>query len=253
MLLPALARAKQKAKLAGCQNNFHQIFVACAVYANDYHDYYPIDTTHFATPNELKGEHYTYFVISPDQTTYGANAVIKQGIQSTVFDNLGYLFETHGIGDGKALFCPSFPDSSTLSANSYANPQFMSTGSDSRCRDTMLFNPRVMKAQGLANMYRAFPKTSSVWNGTNSGGSHLFGTDYLGGGPSDFKPDTFAHYPSKAFNCVFTDGSVRFVRSPSTFKLITNEPGAGGPLVTDETAPSAEQYDKIFNWLENED
>ena len=42
LLLPALAAAKRKAKLSQCQNNFHQIGLACNVYANDYNDYYPI-------------------------------------------------------------------------------------------------------------------------------------------------------------------------------------------------------------------
>jgi prepilin-type N-terminal cleavage/methylation domain-containing protein len=42
LLLPALAAAKRKAKLATCQSNFHQISVACNIYANDYNDCYPI-------------------------------------------------------------------------------------------------------------------------------------------------------------------------------------------------------------------
>jgi prepilin-type N-terminal cleavage/methylation domain-containing protein len=44
LLLPALASAKRKAKLATCQSNFHQIYIACSAYANDYSDYYPICT-----------------------------------------------------------------------------------------------------------------------------------------------------------------------------------------------------------------
>jgi prepilin-type N-terminal cleavage/methylation domain-containing protein len=44
LLLPALASAKRKAKLSQCQSNFHQIGVACNVYANDYNDLFPICT-----------------------------------------------------------------------------------------------------------------------------------------------------------------------------------------------------------------
>ena len=44
LLLPALASAKRKAKLATCQSNFHQTYIACSAYANDYSDYYPICT-----------------------------------------------------------------------------------------------------------------------------------------------------------------------------------------------------------------
>lgn len=41
MLLPALARAKEKAQRTICLNNQKQIMLATQVYANDYHDYMP--------------------------------------------------------------------------------------------------------------------------------------------------------------------------------------------------------------------
>ena len=62
LLLPALAAAKRKAKLAQCQSNFHQIMLACNIYANDYGDYFPPDTTHTgaAAFNLINGEHYNH-------------------------------------------------------------------------------------------------------------------------------------------------------------------------------------------------
>src|SRR5215471_6017405 len=39
MLLPALARAKCKAKRTQCLSNKHQITLACAMYNNDWNDY----------------------------------------------------------------------------------------------------------------------------------------------------------------------------------------------------------------------
>jgi prepilin-type N-terminal cleavage/methylation domain-containing protein len=67
LLLPALAAAKRKAKLSQCQSNFHQISVACYVYANDYNDYFPVCTVGGAnstSPNHLGDAHYTYYVTS---------------------------------------------------------------------------------------------------------------------------------------------------------------------------------------------
>src|ERR1035438_3479464 len=65
LLLPALAAAKRKARLAQCTSNFHQIYVSCYIYATDYSDYFPIDNTHGVAGNinEIRGEHYTYFAV----------------------------------------------------------------------------------------------------------------------------------------------------------------------------------------------
>ncbi len=253
LLLPALASAKRRAKLTQCTSNFHQIYTACYLYATDYSDYFPIDTTHGVTGaiNVIGGEHYTYFAVggSVAFTTLKGNTQINAGIQYNVFNNLGYLYETHGIGDARALWCPSFPLTSAQNPLNYSNPQFMSTDAGANTtgpavRDTMLYNPRVRDAAGD----RAFPKTSSIWSENGSGGNALFGTDYLGGGASAFSPATFAHYPSQGFNCIFKDGSVQFVQSIPAFQFISS-----GQLITDESATSHQQYDQLFNWLENND
>ena len=41
MLLPALAKAKEKAKIAQCKSNEHQLSVAVLLYANDNQDKLP--------------------------------------------------------------------------------------------------------------------------------------------------------------------------------------------------------------------
>ncbi len=265
LLLPALAIAKRKAKLASCQSNFHQISVACFTYANDYHDYFPICTVGNANINPPAGDpfhynhlaaaHYTRYIVTGG---YAANTPIRQGVQVTVaagtatqvFDCLGYLYETAMIGDGRALYCPSFPDTSALSIVQYSNPSFMSTdagstvaGSSGPCvRGTMLYNPRIVDPTNGIIM-RRFPKTSSSAPGA------LFGTDYLDdAGVTGFNPDTFAHYPSKGFNVLFCDGSVKFVQSKAAFEFLCT-----GVLKTEETTASNEQYDQLFNWLENGD
>ena len=261
MLLPALARAKQKAKLSQCQSNYHQIGIACYTYASDYRDMYPVDNTHsdasakmWNNINELKGEHYTYFFLTSGNSLINALTPVSPGIQPFVFDNLGHLYETKMIPNALVFFCPSFPDNSTLGANAYANPTFISTeAGDARIRDSVLFNPRTQSAAtyGIGNSsYRAFPKTSSTWTEPGAGGIALLATDYLaqGGGASSFSQQTFPHYPNKSFDCLFMDGSVRFVNSPTTFSNIVYTPGG---LVTAESQQSAVQYDTIFNALEN--
>jgi type II secretory pathway pseudopilin PulG len=137
LLLPALAGAKRRAKLAQCQNNFHQISVACYIYANDYNDYFPICHSGLGNPNygndiTYSGigvpEYSSFVVMNPSGSPPNpANTPVKPGFQNLTFDCLGYLCETKLIGDGKILYCPGFPDSSLFSPGRFSNPSFMST------------------------------------------------------------------------------------------------------------------------------
>jgi prepilin-type N-terminal cleavage/methylation domain-containing protein len=255
LLLPALSAAKRKAKLAQCQSNFHQISVACYVYANDYNDYFPICTVGGGnTPptfNHLSDAHYTYYVAYEGNLPGPANAPVNPGVQvrgsgRQIFDCLGYLYATHGMGNGKALYCPSLPATSLLSDARYSNPSFLSTDGDGIVRGTMLFNPHVVNPNG--NLDRLFQKTSNIIP------SKLFGVDYLAGPNNDlggaatvtaYSPNYFAHYPSPGFDCLFTDGSAQFVQSVLTFNLVSS-----GLLVTAQSNASAQQYDQVYSWLE---
>lgn len=42
MLLPALSKAREKARQASCMNNLKQIYLGLEMYANDYNDFYPL-------------------------------------------------------------------------------------------------------------------------------------------------------------------------------------------------------------------
>lgn len=267
LLLPALASAKRKAKLSQCQSNFHQIAVACNVYANDYNELFPVcvvgnGNANGKGPNQLTGVHYTLYIDAGPANTQVQSGIRAAGTGNSGpgnFDCLGLLYETHGIGDGKALYCPSFPITSMENPIRYSNPAFLSTDTTGEVYGSMLFNPRIQGAWDAAeNVARAYPKTSSTWaedaagiaGAGNGGGSHLFGTDFLGSGTAAFSPDTFAHYPSQGFDCIFTDGSVQFVQSKLAFQAVS-----AGQIPNsdsgDETQANNEIYDQVFNWLEN--
>src|SRR6266436_366485 len=136
LLLPALANAKNKAKLSTCQSNFHQVYVALSLYATDYGDWYPVwldGPTHLK--NEIHQAQYTRYVV---QDGPAINTRVPQGVDSSnkphaggqwEFQNLGFLYDTKLIGDGKVLYCPSFASSpgNVLTMNTYSTPSFMST------------------------------------------------------------------------------------------------------------------------------
>jgi prepilin-type N-terminal cleavage/methylation domain-containing protein len=267
LLLPALASAKRKAQLATCQSNFHQVSIACNIYANSYSDYYPICTTGGANTggkfNNIEFVDYTEYFW---RNGTSANTPIPAPGVSQNYDCLGYLYETKSIGNGKVCWCPSFAPTDKHSPEYYSNPSFISTGPPSSAfsdgsfnvQDNRLYNPRIQGAWDATQNYaRAYQKTSSTWaedtagvaGAGQGGGGHLFATDFMSpadGPTSTYAAGYFAHYPSPGFSVLFTDGSVSFVQSPDAFNMV-----AGGQLPTQETAYSNQQYDKFFNYLEN--
>ena len=275
LLLPALAAAKRKAKLATCQSNFHQVYIACSAYANDYNDYYPVCTVGGANAapkfNFLGFVDYCEYFYTGGLTTPNT-PIPPPGIQTRgMYDCLGYLYETKMIGNGKACFCPGFTYPNVHSADCYSSPVFPSTGDPGInhfssgnyvIQDSTLYNPRIIDANGANTGARAYPKTTSIWsepagqtagyNGAanpGSGGGHLFATDFLAsrdGVASSFSPNCFAHFPAQGFSCAFTDGSVVFVQSLTAYKMV-----ADGALLVQENATGAANYDLFFNYLEN--
>ncbi len=279
LLLPALAAAKRRAKLAGCTSNFHQVYIALTGYANDYNDYYPVCTVggpnrNGATPNHLDFPDYTeYFTRSDnDPMDYKAAYIpLPPPILEPIgcYDCLGILYECKLIGSGACCWCPSFPASNPQALENYSTPQILSTPvkafSDGThpIQDTCLYNPRVDDANtGQTNLLRAYEKNNSLWSeppgqapgwqgvgNPGSGPSHLLMTDFLSAGDSitsTFSPEAFAHYPSQGFNVVFMDGSVQFVEARTAYSMV-----AGGGVTVQETPACNASYDLFFNFLEN--
>ena len=246
MLLPALANAKRKGLRTQCINNMHQIYLGVSIYAGDFNDWYPVWVDLPSHPlNEIKGEHYTRYIVGPQGGPANAHvpSTLTPGFQ---MNNLGLAYVAGQLSNPKVLFCPSFSSASLLSADHYSTPTFMSTGPDGLTRSTVMFNPRIVNASGYGasskNRVRAFQKT------VDARGHKLFAIDYLeasSSGGIDFTPVGFAHYPSKGWDVLFNDGSASFVYSKAAFDMARSP-----SFMTDETQSSAVSYDNIFNALE---
>jgi len=261
LLLPALALAK--AMRTQCVSNMRQIGASSIMYAGDFADWFPV----WQDPgdpgghplNVLNGEFYARYIVGPEAIGPNVHIPANYNIFNTVgtyFQNLGFLYGGNYIADGRILWCPSFVQPSPLAIDAYSTPTFMSTcgasgGNPGLVRSTYLFNPRVADpsnyAGGAASLTRAYQKTK------DAPGHKLFGIDYLGaesttgsGGGMQFSQLGFAHYPSKGWVVLFTDGAAKFIYSPAAFAL------ALAPTfdANDESAESTTDYNSIFDDLE---
>src|ERR1035437_5776522 len=255
MLLPALAAAKNKAKLATCQSNFHQIGLGATMYAGDANDWYPYWYDQASHPiNKINAAQYTRYVV---QTGTAANTRVPKGVPSYnatgtawEFQNLGLVYNQNLIGDGKVLYCPSFANivGGLLTADTYSTPTFMSTdsglsGGVPRVRSSINFNPHADTATNI----RLYQKSSDT--GRPGGGHALFAMDYIGGGnigavvPSGYNRYNFPHYPTKGWDVLFTDGSVKLCKSVTAYNTVT-APGY------DPDGATPTQYEPILQSLE---
>ena len=259
ILLPALSSAKNKAKLATCQNNFHQIYVACSIYATDNLDWYPVwQDTPSHLRNQIHAAQYTRYVVhySP-----GPHLRVPQGIGSIndnnnqsqwEFQNLGFLYNERLIGAGGVLWCPSFATltGNTLAIENYSNPAFMSTDgglgtSPPRVRATIEYNPH---ADSTKQDIRLIQKVVDA--GKASNGHRIFAMDYMGGGGGNpaYNPYYFPHYPSKGWDVLFTDGSIKLCKSIAAFNMVAT-PGSPGYIAdTDGATPAI--YEPLLQALE---
>jgi len=263
MLLPALAAAKNKAKLATCQSNFHQMAIAITIYYGDSLDIYPIwqDLAGHKL-NQIHQAQYTRYVV---QDGPAINTPVPKGIPSDngtaaaghsagkwELQNLGFVYNANLIGDGKVLYCPSFANApgSVLTTDTYSTPKFMSTdnggsGGVPRVRSSIDFNPH---ADPNNSDTRLFQKSADTARG---GAAHkILAMDYIGGGaigattPTGYNQYNFPHFPSKGWDVLFADGSVKLCKSQTAYAAVT----ATG-YNADSATPA--QYEPILQALES--
>ena len=254
LLLPALSTARLKAKRTQCVSNLHQVYVGCSIYASDANDWFPvwIDTAGGHPLNRLNGEHYTRYVVGPQPSASNVRVPANLNAPGFQFNNLGLLYAGKYVGDGRVLFCPSFPHNSVVGIDEYSVPSYMSTCGPASpdptinpglVRSSYLYNPRMVDPTN-SNTLRAYQKVSQA------AGHKLFAMDYLenpnGSGPPGmpFTPLYFSHYPGKGFTVLFTDGAVSFIHSQRAFTLATKQ------LITDESPTTYTLYNAIFDYLE---
>ena len=237
MLLPALASAKERAKRTQCINGLKQMNLGCTIYATDNDDFFPswgekpnsgsVSGFHPSTaaqginPRTINnidlGNYIRYvvfggpYVAPPAVPTHISQDSASVNLQGACFENLGYLYPAHLVGNGTPLFDPSYADSSPLSVSQYSSSGPLSYGQvngQASVRCSYQYNPIVD-----ANGDRLFQKSGQIK------GRRTIIMDYIDSTMTS--PTLFAHWKSKGWNMSFTDGSTQFSKpDPATFALI---------------------------------
>ena len=99
LLLPALSRARDKAKEASCFNNLKQIGIATHTYASDYKDYFPVDISDVGIPGGVASSTLIW--------TSGG-----------IYRHFGKLARDNEYIQAKMFFCPLAKASTINDANS---------------------------------------------------------------------------------------------------------------------------------------
>jgi prepilin-type N-terminal cleavage/methylation domain-containing protein/prepilin-type processing-associated H-X9-DG protein len=231
MLLPALARAKSKARRINCTSNLHQLYLGTIMYAEDNGGRFMPWRPGLGNQEDDMGDpqYARYAFFGP----YATKVPQQLGAAGWDTHNYGFLYALKFIGDGAPLFCPALTSQNSAFSAAHYSPLLTTPANPPEnpfVRSSYLFNPRTVNALG-GNTKRRFLKSAQI--ATVS----VFSVDLVGQGTGI---DEIPHYQDKGMNVLFTDGSVRFIRNAAIWKLV----GSGQP------GNSAVSMDNICNLLE---
>lgn len=192
MLLPALSRAKEKARQAGCVSNLRQIGLAVVMYAQDHGDELP--------PRAIKGADGATYSSQYAWAGRAGNAGAYRQMDATRRPLNSYLGKYSPTGEVEVARCPSeinkdssYDDFGTSFPNNVHDDPGMNTlglGNGRACKLTQIRQPVRMVVIGEAGCY--FPP----WNGTPAPREEYRHTKYL----------------DHRWNLSFADGHAQFQR-----------------------------------------
>jgi prepilin-type N-terminal cleavage/methylation domain-containing protein/prepilin-type processing-associated H-X9-DG protein len=120
LLLPALASAKERAKRISCVNNLRQSALSVNIYCNDSDDYMPP-----LKWRDANGQ-YPYELM---RLTSGNSSTPTYDPAGGPY-NLGVLWSTKIVPDGKMFYCPSNPNGDNLTYDDYTAKNVWPFGAD---------------------------------------------------------------------------------------------------------------------------
>lgn len=223
LLLPALARSKDKAHRVNCTSNLRQLFLAAQFYAEDHAGRLP--------PWRLGQGNDEDRMSDPQYARYAFLGSVGGVRVPAMFPpagfevhNFGYLYALKYIADGAIMFCPALTSRSSPFSAAHYSP-LLTTPDPAQfprenpyIRSSYLFNPRIVDLN--SDQHRRFRKTSQMTS------RKVFALDLVGQG-SDV--DSVPHFRDRGLNALFTDGSVLFSRAVAVWTVIAKGAGANTP------------------------
>lgn len=204
LLLPALARAKDKAQRIACVNNVKQLSAGAAIYATDYADWLPPIELPGHSFEEFQEEHYGRYIY-----TGTAADKVTPSLSSTNWQNLGYLLPMGAAGDGATFFCPVWSTKPGNATDALAETDYLpllTADSSGDVRSSYVWNPWANQNSPYPRLYQKTTQFQSVrtllmeFLVNNSGP----------GTPLD--PTQVAHSSSGTLDVMFSDWSVKQIK-----------------------------------------
>ncbi len=254
MLLPALARAKDKAQRTACLNNMKQWGLGCMMYAADFDDRFPTTQAGGNPINVINGGYYTRWIGVWTATKYKVPQSWTQPYGK--FDSLGLLYPQKYAGDGRIYYCPGLNSKRSAIGSTPYEPLLTTDDNNTvpgsaggNVRGSYIYNPWIANPDGSNNdvdHLRLMQKTSQATK------RKVFGMDFVDGsswipnsnGDVDVNGVNFAHSRSKGWNVLFSDGSIEFKKVNAATKLAYQKSGYSPP------GPGQPDYDiKLLCYL----
>jgi len=245
MLLPALAKAKEKAQRTECINNMRQWGIGSQLYAADYEDRLPTTKAGGNPINVINGGYYTRWLGTWSAPGYKVPQSWTQPFGG--FDSLGFLYPQKLAGDGKIFYCPSLNSKkSSIGSSPYSPllttdiPGVVSGSGGGNVRGSYIYNPWVVNHKGgndNVDHVRIYQKAGQMTK------RKVFGMDFVDGdswtttGDVLVNGQNFAHSYSKGWNVIFTDISIEFKKVNAQTKSAYLSSGYTPP------APGSPNYD----------
>ena len=170
MLLPALSAAKERAKRISCVNNLKQMGLGIIIYATDNSDFMPPLKFNYAGNIQYPYELFRYTPVNVTPPTYD-----KDGGPY----NLGVLWSSKIISDGKPYYCPSNAKGDVLAYETYSAIKAWPFGTDASLPSN---NPNVGYVR---SGYQYYPQSMNIETGvsTSAGSQDLPGWTHYDLGP----------------------------------------------------------------------